>query len=821
MEIESPNLFESSVGDLERRINLFEKNVDSLINRFEEGLKRESISAALERKRQILRFKHKGSNFFTSQFGNNSRPGTLIGNNGYVYLEEKVDFSEQIHIQKSVKPLTIYERGLKTPVITFYSTKSIQGYKNDWNICYVEEEVEKYKVVPTEDSSTQHITVRDTSTPRMWFDKNDIIYVYTWLKEVRAWYENVRFCKSHKRIHDEHLNPPKLQFTVDLGDKTKKRKRDSLGKAESSNRDPTEIPEKNDSLDNEDSIIPEETSYEFSQNSSQFTRASGDLFNASDPRIKNDILRIIGQYLDDNSFTYTKTVLYDEANLKKKQKNEYLSAVVNLRQAVLGGSVSPYGSRAIALLIILPNQQDGDWTEVDNLFSGSHLKTNKGIIYRVYKQQYLELVEEGEFQKAFSLLTKKIKPLERHENFTGEFRDLCYLLTAKSVQDAPSFKGWDGVVSARQKLADDLQSVLELEMGDWQSDNSHIPKNRLLELFYQAVAYQIETNRYQSGKNRTITTLLKDYEPIVIPNTLKNTFWGHTDNVKCVAFVGENGDYVASGSSDNTVKIWDIETGECVATCSGHTSKIWDICVDKSGSTMFSASGDKTIKIWSLKDIRNPTLVNTISECSNGDIYTVNLHPLESHLVFGGYDRSIKLYDLVVGRVVQSFNGHDLSVSSVCINPLGNLIVSGSKDHTVKFWDIMSGSVVNSITTHLGEVTSIMINKTSSSELLTSAKDNSNRLWDLRTLRPLCKYKGHQNTSKNFVKARFMHDDHLISSGNENGKVFIWNKMSGKVVSQLSGHESVVYDAVWNSKHGLLCSVGNDRTLKTWWYSPK
>ncbi|PVU87218.1 hypothetical protein BB561_006430 [Smittium simulii] len=525
--------------------------------------------------------------------------------------------------------------------------------------------------------------------------------------------------------------------------------------------------------------------YKQNPNTIPLIKASSDLFNESDPRIKNDLVRIIGQYLDDNGFTTTKTVLFDEANIRKKQKSDYLTDMVNLRQAVI----------------------DGDWDEIDQIHSGSNFKSNKGISYRIYKQKYLELIEEGESQK----------PLEQHQTFTGEFRDLCYLLTAKSIQDAPLFKTWDGIVSARQKLADDLQSVLELEIGDQQPDNIYVPKKRLTQLLYQAVAYQIESNKYHTSENPTITTLLQDYQPVVIPNKIKLDFLGHKSNVKCLAFVGTNGDYVASGSSDNTIKLWDIETAECVSTCYGHTSRIWDLCVDQSGTTLFSASGDKTIKIWSLKDIRKPKLLSTIAE-SDGDVYSVELHPLESHVVFGGYDRTIKLYDLVVGRVVQTFSGHDLSVSSACINPLGNLLISGSKDHTVKFWDIMSGSVVNSITTHLGEVTSIQLNKTSL-QLLTSAKDNSNRLWDLRTLKSLCKYKGHQNTSKNFIKSGFIHNE-LVVGGSENGQVFIWNKDTGEIVSKLRGHEGVAYEAKWNPKHGLLCSAGNDKILKTWWYQP-
>jgi COMPASS component SWD3 len=123
------------------------------------------------------------------------------------------------------------------------------------------------------------------------------------------------------------------------------------------------------------------------------------------------------------------------------------------------------------------------------------------------------------------------------------------------------------------------------------------------------------------------------------------------------------------------------------------------------------------------------------------------------------------LYDVSRGQVVKTFTGHHLSVSSLVFSPLGNLIISGSKDNTIKFWDIVSGLCIKTISSHLGEVTSVEMSP-DGTQLLSSSKDNSNRLWDLRYLRPLRKFKGHQNTSKNFISASFAGTS-LILSGSE------------------------------------------------------
>ena len=72
---------------------------------------------------------------------------------------------------------------------------------------------------------------------------------------------------------------------------------------------------------------------------------------------------------------------------------------------------------------------------------------------------------------------------------------------------------------------------------------------------------------------------------------------GHAGNVKCVDFVGDDGKWIVSGSSDNTVRIWDLETASVISVLEGHASRIWDVSSMKSGGRVASASGDGTVKV--------------------------------------------------------------------------------------------------------------------------------------------------------------------------------------------------------------------------------
>ena len=91
-----------------------------------------------------------------------------------------------------------------------------------------------------------------------------------------------------------------------------------------------------------------------------------------------------------------------------------------------------------------------------------------------------------------------------------------------------------------------------------------------------------------------ISSLLSDYACYVLPNAPKTLLGGHKGNVKCVEFVGEEGNLIASGSSDNTVRLWSAEDGRCVRILSGHTSRVWSVASSRAGNLLITASGDAT-----------------------------------------------------------------------------------------------------------------------------------------------------------------------------------------------------------------------------------
>jgi WD40 repeat protein len=80
------------------------------------------------------------------------------------------------------------------------------------------------------------------------------------------------------------------------------------------------------------------------------------------------------------------------------------------------------------------------------------------------------------------------------------------------------------------------------------------------------------------------------------------TFEGHTDSVNSVAF-SPDGWLLASGSDDNTIKLWDVATGSEVLTLAGHTDDVTSVAFSPDGRLLASGSEDKTIKLWDISDL--------------------------------------------------------------------------------------------------------------------------------------------------------------------------------------------------------------------------
>lgn len=306
-----------------------------------------------------------------------------------------------------------------------------------------------------------------------------------------------------------------------------------------------------------------------------------------------------------------------------------------------------------------------------------------------------------------------------------------------------------------------------------------------------------------------------------------HTFHGRGGQIHTVAISPANlqsskgfFDAVASGSSDNTIKLWDLATGQLVRSFGnwffGHSSLIHQVAFNYNSEVLASASWDETIKLWQVnsgKEIRtlkgHTNSVNSITFSPNGKL-----------LASGSADFTIKLWEINTGGEIRTFSGHSESVWSVAWSPFpvnfpngfGLLLASGSADFTIKLWEINSGREISTLEGHFLFVNTVAFSP--NGKLLASgSSDNTVKIWDMSTGREIYTLEGHLDS---VWSVAWSPDGQLLASGSWDNTIKIWLVSSGKEIACLIGHDNYVRSVGWNRSGRAIVSGSDDATIKIW-----
>ncbi len=105
-----------------------------------------------------------------------------------------------------------------------------------------------------------------------------------------------------------------------------------------------------------------------------------------------------------------------------------------------------------------------------------------------------------------------------------------------------------------------------------------------------------------------------------------------------------HGASLASGSRDNTVKIWNVKTGKCVSTLNGHSRSVTSVAWNNDGTKLVSGSYDSTVRIWSVGstgtfECQSPLTVDS-------PVYSVAFSPDGTKLASGSLDKTVRIWSV-------------------------------------------------------------------------------------------------------------------------------------------------------------------------------
>jgi WD40 repeat protein len=274
---------------------------------------------------------------------------------------------------------------------------------------------------------------------------------------------------------------------------------------------------------------------------------------------------------------------------------------------------------------------------------------------------------------------------------------------------------------------------------------------------------------------------------------------GHTGTIHAFAMLPDG--RLASGSTDATIRLWDLLTGTQLFRLKGHEGWVNALAVLTNG-WLASGSSDQTVRLWDV----NSAQEQACFQGHSGQINALAALP-DGRLASSSDDATIRLWDATTGAEAGRLEGHEGRVIALACLPDGRL-ASGSSDKTVRLWELGSGREVARLEGLRGGVNALAMLPDGRLASGSNDRDISIRLWDIESGQESARLEGHREG----VNAFAVLPDGRLASGSDG--IRLWDVKSGQEMALLAGPKGV--RALASLPGGLLASGSWDSTVRLW-----
>ncbi|QYT03736.1 hypothetical protein H0G86_010685 [Trichoderma simmonsii] len=270
--------------------------------------------------------------------------------------------------------------------------------------------------------------------------------------------------------------------------------------------------------------------------------------------------------------------------------------------------------------------------------------------------------------------------------------------------------------------------------------------------------------------------------------------------------------FLASGSYDGIIEVWDTETGQCQRTLqhlpgtispsrSGtppqartETKKmICSIVFTDDSVLVISGSEDGSIRVWDWK-------LRDCQQVLQG--HSTSVHALASShdsrlIVSGSNDNTIKIWETATGTCQRTLQGHERCVYRVVFSHDSKLIASGAFDGHVKIWESATGNCLQTLRGWQEEEVLALAFSHDSTRIASGLNNDTIKIWDVTTgqrqLRILC----HDDDDVDLVA--FSPDSKFLVSRSSRNTIFVWDSTTGECVRMLKGPDAFRGKMAWSN----------------------
>ncbi len=305
---------------------------------------------------------------------------------------------------------------------------------------------------------------------------------------------------------------------------------------------------------------------------------------------------------------------------------------------------------------------------------------------------------------------------------------------------------------------------------------------------------------------------------------LDRTLKAHSGWVTGVAFSAD-GQRLASGGSDQIVKLWNVPTRQETSTAANKiiaskivASKMKEVqalAFSRDGHWLAAENSSDTVTLW---DATTGHEAHTFSSDKlsgvhgSSWVYSIAFSPDGRWLATGLDDKTVRLWDVESGRPVRDLTAGRRPVIYIAFSPDGRWLASGGDDKTIKIWEVATGKEKQTLRGHKKNIYAVVFSP-NGRYLASASADKSVKLWDVTTGREIHNLTGH---GSDVTSIAFSPDSRWLASGSWDKTIKIWDAQTGREVRTLEGHTHHIYTVAFDSRGRWLASGSEDGTIKLW-----
>ena len=192
-------------------------------------------------------------------------------------------------------------------------------------------------------------------------------------------------------------------------------------------------------------------------------------------------------------------------------------------------------------------------------------------------------------------------------------------------------------------------------------------------------------------------------------------------------------------------------------------------------------------------------------------IFSVAFSPDGNRLVSGSYDKSVKIWDVNAGRLLQTLGGHTDAVYSVVYNSPGNILATCGKDRTIRIWDAKTGRRIRTLLSD-GEVTSIAFDPIRN-QIASAGEKGVITIWDIDSGKKKFVLRGHKDWISSLD---YSFDGAYLASSSYDKQILLWIPSAGRQLTYLPQSNASVNAISFQPNGTTLIAGSSDKTVMLW-----